>query len=42
MQSLVYFAPFTYFFKSKGWLRKFIIASLLTYTLIVRRPYWAG
>jgi Protein of unknown function (DUF4013) len=38
MQSLNYFAPFTYFFKSKDWLRKFIIASLLTYTLIGAAP----
>ena len=38
MQQLDYFAPFTYFFKSKGWLKKFIIASLLTYTLIGAAP----
>ncbi len=38
MHTLDYFAPFTYFFKSKGWLRKFIIASLLTYTLIGAAP----
>jgi hypothetical protein len=38
MQSLDYFAPFTYFFKSKDWLKKFIIASLLTYTLVGAAP----
>lgn len=38
MQSLDYFAPFTYFFKSRDWLKKFVIASLLTYTLIGAAP----
>ena len=38
MQPLDYFAPFTYFFKSKGWPRKFLIASLLTYTLVGAAP----
>ena len=38
MQPLDYFAPFIYFFKSGGWLKKFIIASLLTYTLIGAAP----
>jgi hypothetical protein len=38
MQPLDYFAPFTYFFKDKNWARKFIIASLLTYTLIGAAP----
>ena len=38
MQPLDYFAPFTYFFKSRDWPRKFIIASLLTYTLIGAAP----
>jgi Protein of unknown function (DUF4013) len=38
MQPLDYFAPFTYFFKSKNWLKKFVIASLLTYTLIGAAP----
>ena len=38
MQPLDYFAPFTYFFKSKGWPRKFFIASLLTYTLVGAAP----
>ena len=38
MQPLDYFAPFTYFFKSRGWLKKFVIASLLTYTLIGAAP----
>ncbi len=38
MPLLDYFASFTYFFKDKDWLRKFIIASLLTYTLIGAAP----
>ena len=38
MQPLDYFAPFTYFFKSQHWLKKFVIASLLTYTLIGAAP----
>jgi hypothetical protein len=38
MQPLDYFAPFTYFFKSRDWLRKFVIASLLTYTLVGAAP----
>jgi hypothetical protein len=38
MHTLDYFTPFTYFFKSKSWLRKFIIASLLTYTLVGAAP----
>ena len=38
MQPMDYFAPFTYFFKSQNWLKKFIIASLLTYTLIGAAP----
>jgi len=32
MHTLDYFTPFTYFFKSKSWLRKFIIASLNLYS----------
>ncbi len=35
---LDYFAPFVYFFKDKGWLKKFVIASLLTYTLVGATP----
>jgi len=35
---LDYGAPFVYFFKDKGWLRKFAIASLLTYTVIGAAP----
>jgi hypothetical protein len=38
MQPLDYFAPFTYFFKYRDWPRKFVIASLLTYTLIGAAP----
>jgi hypothetical protein len=38
MQPLNYFAPFTYFFKSRDWLKKFVIASLLTYTLVGAAP----
>ena len=38
MQTLDYFTPFTYFFQSKDWLKKFVIASLLTYTLIGAAP----
>ena len=38
MQTLDYFAPFTYFFKSRDWLKKFVIASLLTYTLVGAAP----
>ncbi len=38
MNPLDYFAPFSYFFKDKHWLRKFILASLLTYTLIGATP----
>ena len=38
MPTLDYFAPFTYFFKSRDWPRKFIIASLLTYTLVGAAP----
>jgi hypothetical protein len=38
MQLLDYFAPFTYFFKSKNWPKKFLVASLLTYTLIGAAP----
>jgi Protein of unknown function (DUF4013) len=38
MKQLDYFAPFAYFFTSKGWLKKFVIASLLTYTLIGAAP----
>lgn len=38
MQPLDYFAPFTYFFNSRDWLRKFVIASLLTYTLVGAAP----
>ena len=33
-----YGAPFGYFFKDKGWFKKFAIASLLTYTLIGAAP----
>ncbi|MGB8215314.1 MAG: DUF4013 domain-containing protein [Anaerolineales bacterium] len=38
MKTLDYFVPFVYFFKTKDWLKKFIIASLLTYTLIGATP----
>jgi hypothetical protein len=38
MQPLDYIAPFTYFFKDKYWPRKFVIASLLTYTLVGAAP----
>jgi hypothetical protein len=38
MPPLDYSAPFTYFFKDKNWLRKFIVASLLTYTLVGAAP----
>jgi hypothetical protein len=38
MQPLDYSAPFTYFFKSRDWLKKFVIASLLTYTLVGAAP----
>jgi hypothetical protein len=38
MPPLDYFGPFTYLFKDKNWPRKFIIASLLTYTLIGAAP----
>jgi hypothetical protein len=38
MQIFDYIAPFTYFFKSKNWLRKFILASLLTFTLVGATP----
>lgn len=38
MQTLDYFTPFTYFFKDPHWLRKFLLASLLTYTLIGAAP----
>ena len=38
MQPLDYLAPFTYFFQSRDWLRKFVIASLLTYTLVGATP----
>jgi len=38
MRLLNYFSPFTYFFKSRDWPKKFIIASLLTYTLIGATP----
>ena len=38
MPPLDYFAPFTYFFKDKNWPWKFILASLLTYTLVGAAP----
>lgn len=38
MPPLDYIAPFTYIFKDKDWLRKFILASLLTYTLVGAAP----
>ena len=38
MQTLDYLAPFTYFFKAENWLKKFIITSLLTYTLVGAAP----
>ncbi|MGD0879897.1 MAG: hypothetical protein ABSA01_17370 [Anaerolineales bacterium] len=38
MPSLDHFSSFTYFFKDKDWPRKFVIASLLTYTLIGAAP----
>jgi hypothetical protein len=38
MPPLDYSAPFTYFFKDKNWPRKFVIASLLTYTLVGAAP----
>lgn len=38
MQSLDFVTPFVYFFQDKGWIRKFVIASLLTYTLIGATP----
>ena len=38
MKTLDYLAPFAYFFKDKDWLKKFVIASLLTYTLIGAAP----
>jgi hypothetical protein len=38
MQPLDIFAPFIYFFKDKNWPRKFVIASLLTYTLVGAAP----
>jgi hypothetical protein len=38
MKTLDYFAPFAYFFKEKGWLGKFALASLLTCTLIGAAP----
>lgn len=38
MPPLDYIAPFIYIFKDKNWPRKFVIASLLTYTLIGAAP----
>jgi Protein of unknown function (DUF4013) len=38
MNTLDYFAPFAYFFQDKDWLKKFVLASLLTYTLIGAAP----
>ena len=38
MQTLDYFEPFAYFFKYKSWLKKFLLASLLTYTLLGAAP----
>jgi hypothetical protein len=38
MPPLDYSTPFTYFFKDKDWPRKFVIASLLTYTLVGAAP----
>jgi hypothetical protein len=38
MPSLDYFAPFSYFFKTENWLRKFVIASLLTCSLVGAAP----
>jgi hypothetical protein len=38
MQTFDYFTPITYFFKSRDCLKKFVIASLLTYTLIGAAP----
>ncbi len=35
---LDYFTPFSYLFKDRGWFRKFIIASLLTVTLVGAAP----
>jgi hypothetical protein len=38
MKTLDYFAPFAYLFREKGWLKKFVLASLLTCTLIGSTP----
>ncbi len=38
MKTLDYATPFVYFFKEEGWVRKFVIASLLTYTLVGAEP----
>jgi hypothetical protein len=38
MQKLDFFAPFVYFFKVKGWFKKFVLASLLTATIIGVAP----
>ena len=35
---LDYISPFTFLFRDKTWLRKFLLASLLTYTLIGSTP----
>ena len=35
---LDYFSPFSYLFKDRDWLKKFTVASLLTYTLIGAAP----
>jgi hypothetical protein len=38
MKTLDFVSPFTYFFKEKDWPRKFVITSLLTYTLVGAAP----
>jgi hypothetical protein len=38
MKALDYFAPFAYFFKDKNWPGKFLLASLLTCTIIGAAP----
>jgi hypothetical protein len=38
VKSLDYLAPFTYFFKDKNWLKIFLVASLLTYTILGAAP----
>ena len=35
---LDYASPFTFFFRDKAWLKKFVVASLLTYTVIGADP----